>query len=91
MDSGEYIVYIISDLDRNSQRNRTLTRLPTPKTPNFQVNAAGFPPAKFEFYPHTVELAYQEDNLTTGMSVAVVMMVGLRKYQIIDFVVYRAV
>ena len=39
------------------------------------VNLAGFPPAKFDFYPHTVELAYQEDMLSTGMTVGVVMII----------------
>ena len=37
------------------------------------VNLAGFPPAKFVFHPHTVELAYQEDMLSTAMTVGVVM------------------
>ena len=38
------------------------------------VNLAGFPPAKFVFYPYTVDLSYQEDNLSTGMTVGVVVM-----------------
>ena len=38
------------------------------------VNLAGFPPARFVFYPYTVDLSYQEDKLSTGMTVGVVLM-----------------